>query len=144
MCPDSEKDGLIMDADVCVVGGACVGPVSALCAAENGAETVVLLKKMKRLGGTLGMCTGFFGVESLAQEKLGITPTACASPISSRCCTGTVTLGFFVSGFAAAVSQCAGWSQRVSASTPWFRSRGWRSSVAAPTTRVWPEGDRPG
>lgn len=65
----------ILEADVCVVGGSSSGMPAAINAADKGSK-VVLLEKTKRLGGTLGVCCGFFGVESPAQKRLGIHDTA--------------------------------------------------------------------
>ena len=65
-----------IETDVCVIGGACSGMTAAICAVENGAKKVTLIEKTKRLGGTLGVCGGFFAVESPAQKRLGIHHTA--------------------------------------------------------------------
>jgi len=70
-----DKNTRTIDTDVCVIGGACAGMTAAICAAENGAR-VTLIEKTKRLGGTLGVCGGFFAVESPAQRRLGIHHTA--------------------------------------------------------------------
>jgi len=71
-----QKQDTIIATDVCVIGGACSGMAAAICAVENGAKKVTLIEKTKRLGGTLGVCAGFFAVESPAQKRLGIHNTA--------------------------------------------------------------------
>ena len=58
-----QRNDAIIETDVCVIGGACGGMAAAICAVENGAERVTLIEKTKRLGGTLGVCGGFFAVE---------------------------------------------------------------------------------
>ena len=65
----------ILETDVCVIGGSSSGMPAAITAADRGAK-VIILEKTKRLGGTLGVCCGFFGVESPAQKRLGIHDTA--------------------------------------------------------------------
>ncbi|MDR1572205.1 MAG: FAD-dependent oxidoreductase [Clostridiales Family XIII bacterium] len=65
-----------IDADVCVIGSACAGLAAAINARDAGAEKVVILEKTKRVGGTLGICGGFFAVESPVQKRLGIHHTA--------------------------------------------------------------------
>lgn len=65
----------VIETDVCVIGGSSSGMPAAINAADKGAR-VVILEKTKRLGGTLGVCCGFFGVESPAQKRLGIHDTA--------------------------------------------------------------------
>lgn len=65
----------VLDSDVCVIGGASSGIPAAINAADEGVR-VVLLEKTKRLGGTLGVCAGFFAAESPAQKRLGIHTTA--------------------------------------------------------------------
>jgi len=68
----------IIETDVAVLGGAGSGLCAALRAAESGAR-VVILEKMKRLGGSTVLAAGFFGVGSPAQQRLGIfsTPDEC-------------------------------------------------------------------
>jgi len=70
------KPDAVIDTDVCIIGGACAGMSAAICAVEAGAKKVTIIEKTKRLGGTLGVCGGFFGVESPAQKRLGIHHTA--------------------------------------------------------------------
>ena len=65
----------VIDTDVCVIGGSSSGMPAAINAYDKGAK-VVILEKTKRLGGTLGVTCGFFGVESPAQKRLGIHTTA--------------------------------------------------------------------
>lgn len=76
MRANSVEPHTVIDTDICVIGGACAGLTAAICAAENGAKKVTIVEKQKRLGGTLGVCGGFFGVESPAQKRLGIHSTA--------------------------------------------------------------------
>lgn len=72
---ENEKYSAVLETDVCVIGGSSSGMPAAINAADKGAN-VVILEKTKRLGGTLGVCCGFFGVESPAQKRLGIHDTA--------------------------------------------------------------------
>jgi succinate dehydrogenase/fumarate reductase flavoprotein subunit len=72
----TEKIDATIETNVCVIGGACAGMSAAVSAVENGAKKVTLIEKTKRLGGMLGVCGGFFGVESPAQQRLGIHHTA--------------------------------------------------------------------
>jgi len=72
---DKSKYYKIIDTDVCVIGGSSSGMPAAINAYDKGAK-VTVLEKTKRLGGTLGVCCGFFGVESPAQKRLGIHTTA--------------------------------------------------------------------
>lgn len=67
-----ENQDASIETDVCVIGGACSGMTAAICAIEKGAKKVTLIEKTQRLGGTLGVCGGFFAVESPAQKRLGI------------------------------------------------------------------------
>ncbi len=62
--------------DVCVIGGAGAGLISAISAVEAGAERVVILEKMKVTGGTTVGIGGLFGIESPVQKRLGIHDTA--------------------------------------------------------------------
>jgi fumarate reductase flavoprotein subunit len=76
MDANRQKPDAVIETDVCVIGGAASGMTAAICAVENGAKKVTLIEKTKRLGGTLGVCGGFFAVESPAQQRLGIHHTA--------------------------------------------------------------------
>ena len=49
--------------DVCVIGGAASGLSSGLRAKESGAGKVLIIDKMKKMGGTTRFCAGFIGVE---------------------------------------------------------------------------------
>jgi fumarate reductase flavoprotein subunit len=71
-----QKPDITIETDVCVIGGAASGLTAAISAAENGAKKVTLIEKTRRLGGTLGVCFGLFGVESTSQKRLGIQHTA--------------------------------------------------------------------
>ena len=65
----------VIDTDVCVIGASSSGIPAALHAAGKGAK-VVLIDKMKRLGGSMGIVGALFAVESPAQKRLGIHTTA--------------------------------------------------------------------
>lgn len=73
---DVKKYSTVIETDVCVLGAACAGLSAAINAYDSGCRKVVILEKSRRVGGTLGICCGFFGVESPAQKRLGIHNTA--------------------------------------------------------------------
>ncbi|OGO19647.1 MAG: hypothetical protein A2144_13320 [Chloroflexi bacterium RBG_16_50_9] len=58
--------------DICVIGGAGAGLTAAARAAESGVKKVVVLDKMKSMGGCTRGAMGLFSVESPAQKRLGI------------------------------------------------------------------------
>jgi len=62
--------------DVCVIGAAGGGLISAISAVEAGAKNVMILEKMKVTGGTTIGIGGLFGIESPVQKRLGIHDTA--------------------------------------------------------------------
>jgi fumarate reductase flavoprotein subunit len=66
----------ILDFDVCVIGGAGAGLCAGLRAKESGARKVLIIDKMKNVGGCTRLCGGFFAVESHVQKRLGIHITA--------------------------------------------------------------------
>jgi fumarate reductase flavoprotein subunit len=61
--------------DVCVIGGAGAGLTAGLRAIENGAKKVLIIDKMKTMGGTTRFCKGFMAVETPHQKQLGIHDT---------------------------------------------------------------------
>jgi succinate dehydrogenase/fumarate reductase flavoprotein subunit len=65
-----------LSVDICVIGGAGAGLFAAARAVENGANKVVVLDKMKSMGGCTRIAMGVFSVESPAQKRLGINYTA--------------------------------------------------------------------
>jgi fumarate reductase flavoprotein subunit len=62
--------------DVCVIGGAGAGLISAISAVGAGAGKVMILEKMKVTGGTTVGIGGLFGIQSPVQKRLGIHDTA--------------------------------------------------------------------
>jgi fumarate reductase flavoprotein subunit len=65
-----------LSVDICVIGGAGSGLTAAVRAVECGAKKVVVLDKMKNMGGCTVAAAGVFSVESPAQRRLGIHYTA--------------------------------------------------------------------
>jgi fumarate reductase flavoprotein subunit len=61
--------------DVCVIGGAGSGLTAGLRAKENGAKKVLIIDKMKIMGGTTRFCTGFMALETPHQKRLGVHDT---------------------------------------------------------------------
>ena len=64
-----------LSVDVCVIGGAGAGLTAAARALECGAKKVVVLDKMKIMGGCTRMALGVFSVESHVQKNMGLDYT---------------------------------------------------------------------
>lgn len=64
-----ERRGMIIDADVVVVGGGGAGLPAALAARENGAESVVIVEKRSTPGGNASRASGLFAAESPVQKE---------------------------------------------------------------------------
>lgn len=62
----------IFHADVCVIGGAGAGLTAAIRAKEEGAQSVILLEKMKMLGGCTRLAGCMFAVDSPVHRRLGV------------------------------------------------------------------------
>ncbi len=62
----------VLTANVCVVGGAGAGLLAAIRAKEEGAQSVVLLEKMKLLGGCTRLAGCMFAVDSPVHKRLGV------------------------------------------------------------------------
>ena len=58
--------------DICVVGGSGSGMAAAITAKQQGASSVMLLEKMKNVGGCTVMSAGMFGVDTPAQHRQGL------------------------------------------------------------------------
>lgn len=69
-------DREITEFDVCVIGGAGAGLCAGLQAKESGAGRVLIIDKMKKMGGCTRLSAGFVAVESHVQKRLGIQITA--------------------------------------------------------------------
>ncbi len=66
----------ILHFDVCVIGGAGGGLSAGLRAKESGAKKVIIIDKMKRMGGCTRLAGGFMAVETDVQKRLGFHYTA--------------------------------------------------------------------
>ena len=66
----------ILHFDVCVIGGAGGGLSAGLRAKESGAKKVLIIDKMKKMGGCTRMAGGFAAVETHVQKRLGLHYTA--------------------------------------------------------------------
>ena len=66
----------ILHFDVCVIGGAGGGLSAGLRAKESGAKKVLIIDKMKKMGGSTRMVGGFAAVETHVQKRLGLHYTA--------------------------------------------------------------------
>lgn len=122
MNDNSQYNNEVMETDVCVVGGAGAGMAAAISAVENGAKKVTLIEKTKRLGGTLGVCGGFFGVESPAQKRLGIHHSA------DECFTDLIQLLYWNCD----AKLVRNWLCECGDSVRWLESKGMSFNVVAP------------
>jgi len=62
--------------DLCVLGGSLAGLAAAVRAKEKGVGSVLVLEKMKFLGGCAKLAGGIYAVESPTQQRLGLHYTA--------------------------------------------------------------------
>lgn len=66
-----DKKTIEKTVDVLVMGGSAGGLPAAVRARENGAEKVLLIEKMPKLGGCSVMAVGMFAIESPVQKRAG-------------------------------------------------------------------------
>ena len=62
--------------DLCILGGSLAGLSAAVRAKELGVQRVLVLEKMKFLGGCAKLAGGIYSVESPTQRRLGLHYTA--------------------------------------------------------------------
>ena len=68
--------GNVMDANIVVIGGGGAGLAAAVAAAEKGIKGILLIERMKNVGGNSAMAGGLFGIESPIQKDLNINVKA--------------------------------------------------------------------
>lgn len=60
------------EVDLCIVGGAGAGLTAAVYARQRGVKNVLVLEKMKRMGGCTLAASGLFAVDSPVQKRRGL------------------------------------------------------------------------